>query len=121
MEAKDLNHLGFEPEHVQVLLHNAICELGPQNFVGLRQAALYALMFWGTARFEEVRELEMRQIMKKGASYEIKIYKGKANQTRKLQKCIIHPNALEYLRNYCPVTLLHSYLAAHTELGHPSN
>ena len=65
MEAKNLNCLGFEPEHVQCLIHNAIYELGPQNFMGLRQAALYALMFWGTARFEEVRELEMRQIMKK--------------------------------------------------------
>ena len=54
--------------------------------MGLCQAALYAVIFWGTARFEEVRELEIRQIVKKGASYEIKIYKGKANQTRKLQK-----------------------------------
>ena len=45
MEAKDLNHLGLEPEHVQVLIHNAICELEPQNFVGLCQAALYAVMY----------------------------------------------------------------------------
>ena len=63
----------------------------------------------------------MRQIMKKWTSYEIKIYKGKANQTRKLQKCIIHPNALEYLGNYCPVALLDSYLVSRVKLGHTSN
>ena len=55
MEAKDLNRLGFEPEHVQVLLHSAICELGPKNFKGLHQADLYAVMYWGTA---DLRKLE---------------------------------------------------------------
>ena len=95
MEAKDLNHLGLEPEHAQVLIYNAICQFGPQNFVGLCRAALYAIMYWGTARVEEVRELEIRQIVKKEASYEIKIHKDIVNQTRKLQKGIIHPNALQ--------------------------
>ena len=76
IEAQNLNHLGLEPEHVQVLIHNSTYEFGPQNFVGLHQAALYAVMYWGTARFEEVRKLEIRQIVKKGASYEIKIHKG---------------------------------------------
>ena len=85
--------------------------------MGLPQAGLYAVIYWGTARFEEVRELDIRQIVKKRVSYEIKIYKGKANQTRKLQKCIIHPNALQYLGNYCPVALLDSYLAARVKLG----
>ena len=88
--------------------------------MGLRQAALYALMFWGTARFEEVKELENRQIVKKGASYEIKIYKGNTNKTRKLQKCIIHANALQYLGNYCPVALLDFYLGARVKLGYAS-
>ena len=45
----------FEPEHVQCLIHNAVYELEPWNFMGWRQIALYALMFWGTGRFEEVR------------------------------------------------------------------
>ena len=31
MEANNLNHMGLEPEHVQDLIHNIICELGPQN------------------------------------------------------------------------------------------
>ena len=53
-------------------------------------------MYYGTARFEELKELELRQISKKGASIEIQIRKGKQNQTRKLQRCIIHPNSLEY-------------------------
>ena len=94
MEAKPLNRLGLEPDMVQVLIREAIKENGPESFVGIRQAAIYVLMYWGTARFEEVKELELRQARKKGASLEISILKGKKNQTRKLQRCIIHPNAL---------------------------
>ena len=33
MEAKDLNHLGLEPEHMQCLIHSAIYKFGPQNFM----------------------------------------------------------------------------------------
>ena len=43
--AEDFNHLCLEPEHVQCLIHNAIYQFGPQSFVGLRQTALYALMY----------------------------------------------------------------------------
>ena len=45
--------------------------------MGIRQEAIYALMYYGTARFEEVKELELRQITKKGASLELQIFKGK--------------------------------------------
>ena len=41
--------LGLEPELVQCLIHNAIYEFGPDSFVGIRQAAIYALMYWATA------------------------------------------------------------------------
>ena len=118
MEAEPLTHLGLEPEMVQVLIHNTINENNPDSFVGIRQAAIYALMYWGTARFEEVKELELRQICKKGASLEIKILKGKKNQTRKLQRCIIHPNALHHQGRMCPVDLIDSYLVYHNNLGH---
>ena len=84
MEAKPLMCLGLEPETLQVLIHNAISENGPDSFMEIRQAAIYALMYYGTARFEEVKELELRQICKKGASLEVKIFKGKKNQTRNL-------------------------------------
>ena len=67
-EAKEMLHLGLEPEMVQRLIRNAIYEFGPDSFVGIRQAAIYTLMYWVTVRFEEVRELELPQIFKKGAS-----------------------------------------------------
>ena len=47
---------GLEPEIVQVLIHNAISENGPESFVGIRQAAIYALMYYSTFRFKEVKE-----------------------------------------------------------------
>ena len=48
-EAKELFCLGLEPEMVQCLIHNAIYEFGPDSFVGIRQAAIYAMMYWATA------------------------------------------------------------------------
>ena len=52
MDAKEIFCLGLELD----MFHNAIYEFGPDSFVGLRQAALYAFMNWATARFEEVHE-----------------------------------------------------------------
>ena len=69
---------------VQELIHKALYEFGLNNFVGVRQATLYAIMYYGMARFEELKELELRQISKKGASIKIEICKLKQNQTRKL-------------------------------------
>ena len=116
MEADSLNRLGFEPEHVQCLFKVALSENGPDNVVGIRQAALYAAMYWGTARFEEIVPLQIRQIVKKGASFELQIRKGKKNQTKKLQRCIVHPNAKAYAGNFCPVAILDAYLAARLKL-----
>ena len=110
--------MGLEPEIVQILICNAIYEFGPHSFVGIRQAAIYAMMYWGTARFEEVKELELRQICKKGASLEIKILKGKCNKTKKLQRCVIHPNYLVFQGKMCPVALIDSYLTLRNKLGH---
>ena len=42
MEAKPLKCLGFEPDMAQVLFHDAIDGNGPDSFVGIRQAAIYA-------------------------------------------------------------------------------
>ena len=62
--------------------------------------------------------MELRQICKKGASLEVLIYKGKRNQKRQLQRCVIHPNSLSYQGKTCPVSLLDTYLAHHNSLGH---
>ena len=120
-EAKELFCLGLEPKMVQHLIHNAIYEFGPASHVGIRQAAVYAMMYWRTARFEEVKELELRQICKKGAFLEVKILKGKKNKTRKLQRCVIHPNSLEFKGKMCPVALLDIYLIHHNNLSHNSD
>ena len=109
--------LGLEPEVVQILIQNALSENGNESFVGIRQAAIYALMYYITARFKEVKGLELRQIFKKGASLKVHIFKGKKNQTRKLQRCIIHPNALGSQGKICPVSLLDSYLVHRNSLG----
>ena len=56
-EAKSLLHFGLELEIVQELIYKAVYEFGLDSFVGVRRAALYALMYYSLARFEEVKEL----------------------------------------------------------------
>ena len=65
--------------------------------------------------------MELRQVRKKGASLEISILKGKKNQTRRLQRCIIHPNALHHKGKMCPVDLIDTYLVHRKNLGHNSD
>ena len=62
---------------VQRLVAKAYNEFGPDSFIGIRQATLYTIMYFGTARFEELKDLELQQINKKGTSVEIPIRKGK--------------------------------------------
>ena len=64
-EANSLLQLGLEPEMVQRLIQKAYYEFGPDNFVGIRQATLYAIIFYSTARFEELKDFELWQISKK--------------------------------------------------------
>ncbi len=118
MEAKPRLLLGLELEVVQMLIRKALSEHGHHNFVGIRQAAICALMYYLTARFEEVKVLELRQLCAKGASLEVQIFKGKRNQKRKLQRCIIHPISSDTQGQTCPVYLLNKYLAHRSSLGH---
>ena len=57
--------LGLEPEVVQILIKNALSDKGIGSFVQMRQGAIYALICYITARFKEVKDLEIRQICKK--------------------------------------------------------
>ena len=91
MEAKPCVRLALEPDAAHMLIRIALQENGHHSFVGIRQAAIYALKYYLTARFEEIRGLELRQISTKGASLEVTILKGKKNQKRKPQRCVIHP------------------------------
>ena len=77
-------------------------------------------MYYISARFEEVKELELRQIGKKGVSMELLVYKGKNNQTRQLQRVVIHPNSMSHTGKTCPFALLDDYLSFSHSLGHDS-
>ena len=107
-----LNRLGFEPEMIQVLLRLCLQDdqEGSKDFVGLRQAALYVVMYWCTARFEEAIALTVDSIVKRGLSLQVNIKKGKMNQERKLQIAYIHPNSSDALGNFDPVLILEDYL-----------
>ena len=49
IEAKPHLHLRLEPKVVQILVKNALSDKGIESFVQIRQAAIYALMYYMTA------------------------------------------------------------------------
>ena len=115
LEADQINHLGFEPEMIQVLLKLSLEEgkEGTKDFVGLRQASMYIIMYWCTARFEEAVDLRIGAIVKRGLSLQINIKKGKMNQDRRLQQCYIHPNSSGLVGNFDPVKFRSLHVSQH--------
>ena len=118
MEAKSRVRLPLGPDTAHMLIRIALQENGHHSFVGIRQAAMYALKYYLTARFEEVSGLELRQIVTRGASLEVTILKGKKNQKKKAQRCVIHPISSTAKGQTCPVYLIQKYLAHRVSLGH---
>ena len=55
LEANPSNLMGPKPDIVQVLIREAIEENGPENFVGIRQAAIYTLMCWDLPNLRKFR------------------------------------------------------------------
>merc|ERR1711867_312031 len=82
MEAKSRIRLPIDPNAAHMLIRIALQEHGHHSFVGIRQATLYALKYYLTARFEEVSCLELRQIVTRGESLEVTFLKGKKNQKK---------------------------------------
>ena len=62
--------------------------------------------------------MELRQIVPKGASLEVTILKGKKNQKKKAQRCVIHPISSDAKGQTCPVYLIQKYLDHRASLGH---
>ena len=115
MEAKSRIRLPIDPDTVYTLIRIALQENGYHSFVGIRQAAVYALKYHLNARFEEVRRLELRQIVVKETTLEVTFLKGKNLQNKLAQTVVIHPDAKGQT---CPVFLIQTYLAHRVSLGH---
>merc|ERR1712121_143975 len=110
--------LPIDPNTSHTLICIALQENGHHSFVGIRQAAVYALKYYLNARFEEVSRLELRQIVTRGASLEVTILKGKKNQKKKAKRCVIHPISSTTKGQTCPVYLIQKYLDHRVSLGH---
>ena len=118
MEAKSRVRLPIDPDAAHMLIRIALQEHGHHSFVGIRQATLYALKYYLTARFEEVSRLELRQIVTRGESLEVTFLKGKKNQKKRAQRSVIHPISSNTKGQTCPVYLIQKYLAHRVSLGH---
>ena len=75
LEPLNSSKQGFKPDQLQAILTCAVSENGPNNFAGLRQASLYVVQYWGTARFSEIQEMQIGHVIRKGVSFELIIHK----------------------------------------------
>merc|ERR1711873_217891 len=59
-----INIKGFLPLQLQELLKVAVVKEGNNKFGALRLMSLYVLQFWGVARFSEVQNLKISQLLR---------------------------------------------------------
>ena len=59
LETLNRGKFGCEPDQLQAMLTCAVSENGPNHFAGLRQASLYVVQYWGTARFPEIQDIKI--------------------------------------------------------------
>ena len=52
------------------MLTCAVSENGPNNFGGLTQAFLLVVQYWGIAKFSEIQEMTIGQVIQKGVFFE---------------------------------------------------
>ena len=106
-DTENLNRIGLESETIQILLSLALLDKEETNdFVNQRQVALYIILYWCSARFEEAATLSVGEIFNGRLSLHFNIKKGKKNQWNKLQLCWIHHNFSGSLGNFDPVFYL---------------
>ena len=94
------------------MLTGAVTENKSCNFVGLRQAALYVLQYWGTARFMEIQEMQIGHLISKGVYFELILFKSRGDKPKKREVILVNPTPAKYANTFCPVAILSAYSTA---------
>ena len=79
--------------------------------------AVYMLLYWGTARFEEVQEWKTDNLFHRGSHFEVVLLKQRSVDKPKVMEIIpIYPTSTEYPNTFCPVAILTSYCTERNKL-----
>ena len=108
--------LGFQPNQLQAIFLKAVTEEKTCSFASLRQIAVYVLQYWGTARFAEVQDLKLENLVNRGSHFELAIYKARGNKPKVREIFPIYPTSAEYPNTFCPMSILSTYCTAHKSL-----
>ena len=108
--------MGFEPHQLHALFLKAVTEDKTYlYFASLRQLAVYVLLYWGTARFREVQELRMDNLICRGSHFEV-VLQNRIDKIKVMESIPIYPTSSEYPNSFCPVSILTSYCNEHNKL-----
>ena len=83
--------MGFEADQLQAMIKCDVTEEKTCNYASLRQAALYVLQYWGTARFLEVQDIQVGHLVCRGSHFELIIYKSRGDKPKVREVIIINP------------------------------
>ena len=70
--------------------------------------AVYLLLYWGTARFEEVQDLKMDNLFCRGYHFEVVLQKS-TDKLKVTEIIRIYPTSPECPSSFCPVSILTTY------------
>ena len=102
-EINSLLLMDLEPRCIQDLIHEAIYESGPNRFVGVRQATLYAILFCSGMTFGKVRKLRFKNVNINESSVTF--------QFTEENRCSLRPDYLYFQEKMCPFRLNVCYLS----------
>ena len=100
---------GFEPFQLQELLKKAVVQDKGSKFAALRQMSLYILQFWGVARFVEIKELKIGELVRGKNHFNLVLTRIEGGVTRKREVTQIYPTPTKFQKIYCQVTILSHY------------
>ena len=110
------NIKGFLPLQLQELLKVAVTMEGNNKFGALRQMSLYVLHFWGVARFSDVQNLKIGQLLRGTDYYHLSFVRHGLGSSQKKEVIQIFPTPTKFHKIFCPVTILSHYFKIRAEL-----
>ena len=111
------NVKGFLPLQLQELLKVAVTMEGNNKFGALRQMSLYVLQFWGVARFADVQNLKIGDLLRGRDYYHLSFVKHGLGSSQNKEVMQIFPTGPKFQNIFCPVAILSHYCKIRTQLA----
>ena len=111
------NVKAFLPFQLQELLKVTVKMEGNNKFGALRQMSLYVLQFWGVARFVDVQNLKIGDLLRGADYYHLAFVKHGLEASKNKEVIQIFPTNPKFHRIFCPVAILSNYCQIRSQLA----